>query len=181
MRPVIHACNEIEKILFSSIDPSEKECARIFVIACTALRQVPDDREFSDALDKMDKLREEHCSDFQAITELDHFVGSFLAIERDLLLKAGLSPVSVDFVLKQFRAVREEIRNKSPEPQAIMAEIKDTRDDVCSIAQDLNEKQQAKADREKIRSSARKGVRTEGQSSLSTQSRDSGRSRRSRR
>ena len=162
MNYVVHACNEIEKVLFASLEPSAEEFGRVFTIACTALKRLGDDPDFSRALDQLEKARETNRDDFQKITELDHFVGSFLSLERDLLLKAGLSSNSVHYFLKEATSLRERIRGTSPKRAEVLNEVWDTRDDVCSIARTLTQKHEAEQNVRKMKQTIRRGIKRAG-------------------
>jgi hypothetical protein len=162
MNYLVYACNEIEKILIGTLEPSPGECQHLFTIACNALKRLADDQDFSKALDQLEKAREVTKDDFVKITELDHFVGNFLTIERDVLLKAGLSSQSVHYLLKEVAALRERIRDSSPDRSEVMAAIMDARDDVCSIATLLHQNQRAIETAEKRRSAIRRSAFTLG-------------------
>jgi hypothetical protein len=46
MKYLVTACNEIDKVVLGTVDPSENELRRIFALACNTLKQLANDPAF---------------------------------------------------------------------------------------------------------------------------------------
>ncbi|HEV2804238.1 MAG TPA: hypothetical protein VGW57_04815 [Chthoniobacterales bacterium] len=93
--------------------------------------------------------REQNCDLFKQIAQLDHFVGSFRKIERDLLVSAGLQQKAADLLLQAATGLLPEIQGPPPKVEEIRRHVENARVEACVNARLLRERRQNEEQRQK--------------------------------
>lgn len=106
--------------------------------ACGALRALSEDRGFEDLMHfyQEQQYNSDISPEISALYgDFDRFV-EFLKIERGLLTKY-LSEEAVDEILGRVVATRKQAQNFKIDPDAIMSRLNETKEALCSAAQDF--------------------------------------------
>jgi|SRR6267143_5869101 len=144
-----NATNAVFEVSMARIDPSLDDFERIFTIACKTFAQLSQDDDFFSAVRELDSRRELNAHLFMQITQLDHFIGPFRRIEKDLLLAAGLKHQAADLLLQAATGLLPEIQGPPPTLEEIRRHVENARVEACVNARLLQERRQTEEQRQK--------------------------------
>jgi hypothetical protein len=136
---VVSATNQIHSILIETYEPDQKDLERVFAIGCHTLQRVSGQLEVLYDLRKMAITQEKYWAEYKEICENVHYFNEhFLHLERDALIKAGVSITARDLLLEHASALRKIIKDFRINPETIHANISELRDATCDIAKDVH-------------------------------------------
>jgi hypothetical protein len=148
---LINAANEMNLLLSKAPAHPEREQDHLreaAFIACNTLKQLSSDREFYRAVEQLAERQSENASDLDAITGDSAHFESFLRVEREIMIRAGITPELADHLLNKARELIQAVRSHSAEPQEVFAAFNAIRDRVCDLALSLQQQRQDRKTRE---------------------------------
>jgi hypothetical protein len=138
IRYIAQATNDIFRVLSGKLEPTARDLQDAFAIGCNALKRLADDKDFINDLMTVATYQHQNAATFKdAVTDVKHFVERFLAREKELLTKAGISKEAVGALIKQAEALRDDIKDRESDPEEMPVNINKFRNEVCNTAEAL--------------------------------------------
>jgi hypothetical protein len=126
--------NAIYELESRSAELKPEQVAEIAARACKTLERLLADKQFTDDLYRMDKLRPKDAIYHRQLRQdLASFVDSFLRPEAELLKQAGLSDEAAKHILWSAAFFRDSLTEK-PDPKRILDALDRLRIEICSAA-----------------------------------------------
>jgi hypothetical protein len=138
---VVDAANRVSAFLGESPTPSAAALAKASSEMCTTLKRLLEDPLFKDDVYRLSKLatttRKEQA---QIKRDLSVFMGSFMVVEKEALLRAGLTRDAADRLLWSAAALRNDV-DQERDPRLIIDDVGALRNEVCQGARAMSDKE----------------------------------------
>jgi hypothetical protein len=130
-------------------EQAEDNLGEASVIGCDTLRRLSEDENFRQTLERMVETRTRIGQDFRIVTDdLAHFE-FFLGVERDLLVRGGLSEELADELIQECRNVLENVKRRQAAPREILDSVYSIRDRTCELSASLVQRRREAIERER--------------------------------
>ena len=153
---LVRAANDMFEILARRIEPNSSELSELFAIACSTLKRLERDEEFTKAVN-LSALEWKLNPDAVSISgDLRHFTDGFLQIERKVMLAAGLDDCTWSHLQRAAEEVRNQIAHDGINVTRLMNAVTYLREMACDIAAELRKTVDKSATHRRALNAARK-------------------------
>lgn len=141
---LVNAANRMYELLHhETVNLEETQIREAAILGCNTLRQVLRDRAFIyEVVPQLQSLRDSDRRTFEiVVADFNHFTASFLPLEARILVGYGIRPELAEMITHHALELRKAIANWTSTPEDVSANIRRLSESVCSLAQELEQRE----------------------------------------
>lgn len=133
---LVNAANEMQMLSMGD-EPEPENMVKAARMGCNAMQQLENDQHFFEAVALLGTRQQENNDAFQHITrDLDH-LRYFLQVEREVMLKAGMSQQLIDTLMKKIDEVITLITQWRADAERLRGGLQSIRYQACRLSDSM--------------------------------------------